>query len=56
MLSRNENGKLVLKSLDLQIFLGDLFEKCENEHEIEWLQNQITECTECIAEERKEEL
>lgn len=56
MLERTEKGKLKLNSLNLQIFLGDLFEKCEDEHEIEWLQNQIIECTECIADERREEL
>ena len=56
MLNRNENGKLALNSLDLQIFLGDLFGKCKNEHEIGWLKEEITGITECIADERSEEL
>jgi hypothetical protein len=56
MLSRSEKGRLILNSLDLQIFLGDLFEKCEDEHEIRWLQDEITGVTDCIADERREEL
>ena len=38
-----EVEKLVLNSLDLQIFLGDLFEKCEDGHEIMWLQDERRE-------------
>jgi hypothetical protein len=56
MLKRNEKGKLLLKSLDLDIFIGDLFAKCDTEKEIEWLQEQLQSCTECRAEERIEEL
>lgn len=56
MLKRKENGKLVLSSLDLQIFLGDLFEECENEKEVEWLTEQICEAAECVGEERLEEM
>ena len=33
MLKRNENGKLSLSSIDLQIFIGALFEKCKTENE-----------------------
>lgn len=56
MLKRNENGKLVLQSLDLQIFFGELFEECENEREVEWLTEQICETAECIGEERLNEI
>lgn len=56
MLSRNEKGKLSLDGLDLEIFLGDLFSECKNKHEITWLEEQITGCTEGIAEERLEEI
>ena len=56
MLERNRKGKLVLNTLDLQIFLGDLFEKCEDEHEIMWLTDEIKGITEYIADERREEL
>lgn len=55
MLDRKD-GKLNFKSLDCQIFLGDLYEKCKNEHEVEWLQDALTECVDCIAEERLQEL
>ena len=55
MLDRREDGKLRLNSLDLQIFLGDIFVKCKNEHEVEWLQEQVSSCVEGIAEERLNE-
>ncbi|MDU1602502.1 MULTISPECIES: hypothetical protein [Clostridium] len=56
MLERNSKGKLALNTLDLQIFLGDLFVKCEDEHEIMWLTDEITGIAGCIADERREEL
>lgn len=55
MLNRTEKGRLRIDSLSLQIFLGDLFEKCETREEIEWLQDQLTESVELIAEEAREE-
>jgi hypothetical protein len=55
MLDRKD-GKLRLQSLDLQIFLADLYAECKNEHEVEWLQDALTECVEGEAEERLEEL
>lgn len=56
MLNRREDGKLTLKSLDLQIFLGDLFEKCKTEREVEWLQGEVTACVEIVADDKREEL
>jgi hypothetical protein len=56
MLSRNKDGKLVLKSLDLEIFIGDMFGKCKNQHEIDWLQEQLSSCVECSADERTNEI
>lgn len=55
MLIRNESGKLFLQSLDLEIFLADLFVKCKNEREVEWLKEQLQESVEVIAEEAEEE-
>ncbi|MEY8001562.1 hypothetical protein AB8U03_15440 [Clostridium sp. Mt-5] len=55
MLDR-KNGKLAFNCLDAQIFLGDMFAKCKNEHEVEWVQEQLKDCVEGIAEERLEEL
>ncbi len=56
MLSRNENGKLQFQSLDFQILIGDMFSKCKNEHEVEWVQEQLQSCVECEAEERLSEV
>lgn len=41
MLKRNSVGRLSLNSIDLQIFLCDLFELCDNVDEVMWLQDQI---------------
>jgi hypothetical protein len=51
-----ENGKLLLSSLDFEILIGDLYEKCESEQEIEWLQDQLASIVECLAEERMDEI
>lgn len=50
------NGKLELKSLDLMIQLGNLFEHCKTEKEIDWLLQQIVESAEVVAEEVLDEL
>lgn len=54
MVERNVNGKLVLKSLDLEIFLGEMFLKCNTDEEIEWLQEQISEALDVIVDEAKD--
>lgn len=51
-----KNGQLCMQSLDVQIMIGDMFEACKNEHEVEWLQEQLLSIVECIGEERLEEL
>lgn len=55
MLSR-ENGKLKLDSLDMEIFIGDLFAKCNKEKEINWLEEQLQSMIEYLAEERMNEI
>lgn len=52
MISRNEKGKLVMQSLDMEIFIGELFEKCQTEHEVEWVQKELTGTIDTIADER----
>ena len=52
MISRNEKGKLVIQSLDMEIFIGELFEKCQTEHEVEWVQNELTGMIDLMADER----
>ncbi|MBS5822422.1 MAG: hypothetical protein KID00_00945 [Clostridium argentinense] len=56
MLNRNEKGKLEFKSLDMQIFISDLFAECKTEKEINWVEEQLQAIVECSAEERLEEL
>ena len=54
MVERNVNGKLVLKSLDLEIFLGEMFLECNTDEEVEWLQEQISEALDVIVDEAKD--
>ena len=54
MVKRNVNGKLVLKSLDLKIFLGEMFLECNTDEEVEWLQEQISEALDVIVDEAKD--
>lgn len=55
ILNRNEDGKLKINTLNLQILFGDLFEICNSEKEINFVLNNIVECAECIADEIMEE-
>ena len=54
MVERNVNGKLVLKYLDLEIFLGEMFIECNTDKEVEWLQEQILEALDVIVDEAKD--
>ena len=54
MVERNVNGKLVLKSLDLEIFLGEMFLECNTDQEVEWLQEQILKALDVIVDEAKD--
>lgn len=56
LISRNENGKLFVHSLDLEIFIGDLFANCKTESEIEFVKDAIIGATEIVAEDYIEEL
>lgn len=56
MLSRNEKGKLALKSLDFQILISDMFTECKDQREIEWLGEALSGIVECSAEERLDEI
>lgn len=56
MLNRNEKGKLAFKSLDFEIFIGDMFAKCKTEREIEWLEEQLNGTVECSSQERRDEI
>ena len=51
MLKRLKNGKLLLAQLDLEILLGDLFLKCKNEEEIDWLYKEILSALDMIHDE-----
>ena len=51
---KRKNGTLALNHLDLEIFLGELFLKCKTEEEIDWLQKEISETVDLIADEARE--
>lgn len=56
MLKRNKKNRLILDSLSFEIFFGNLFEMCTDETEVEWLRQEIQNMTDCIAEEREEQI
>ena len=56
MLVRNNKGKLVFQSLDFEILMGDMFMKCKNVTEAQWLADQLQGAVEVICEEKIEEI
>lgn len=45
MIYRNEDGKLCLDYLRFTLFIDELFDECKNLHELEWLEEEITDIT-----------
>ena len=56
MVVRNDNDKLVFQSLDFEIMLGDMFMKCRNVREAQWLADQLQGAVEVVCEERIDEI
>lgn len=56
MLSRDEKGNLVIKSLELDLLIGSFFEKCKTEEEVEWLRDCFTDVINNVADETIEEI
>jgi hypothetical protein len=56
MLTRKENGKLGFNDLDAQILFSDLFELCNTEKEIDWVEENLKSYVEYMAEERRDEI
>ena len=54
--SRNEQGSLSMRTLDLRILIEDLFHVAKNEEEVEWIHEIIQSVVDAISEERIEEL
>ena len=52
MLVRIEHDKLVFQSLDFEIMLTDMFMKCRNVKEAQWLADQLQGAIEVICEEK----
>ncbi|MCC0670433.1 MULTISPECIES: hypothetical protein [unclassified Clostridioides] len=50
MLNRDNTGELLLNKLDLEIFLSDLFFKCKNENELEWLEQTILDYIDLVKD------
>jgi|GEM_PF-4447510 len=55
MLSRKKDGKLFLDTLEFDIYLDNMFDKCENNKEIDWLSEQLIGSVEKITNERQED-
>jgi len=53
---RNENGRLAMSSLDLQILIGEMFYVAKDEDEIDWIRENLEAVVDMCEEERLEEL
>ena len=53
---RNENHKLVVSVIQLQLLLNTILDNAENRHEVEFLMNNIKEATLLSAQDRLREL
>lgn len=56
MVGRNNKDKLFFQSLDFEIMLADMFMKCRNVREAQWLADQLQGIVEGICDERIEEI
>lgn len=56
MIYRNENHKLVVSVIQLQLLLDTILDNAENRHEVEFLMNNIKEATLLSAQDRLREL
>lgn len=56
MVVRNNEDRLVFQSLDFEITLGDMFMKCKNVREAQWLADQLRGAVEVICDEKIEEI
>ena len=56
MLKRDENGRLGLDSFGFELFIDDLFDKCKNVEELEWLGERMMEIIEYREDVFEEEL
>lgn len=56
MIAKDSNGKLQVNTVSLNLFFGDMFLKCDNVRQVEWLHNNLVSAVELAADERLEEL
>lgn len=47
---------MIINHLNWQIKIGEQYQKCMNENQVEWLKEQLMDMVECLADERLEEL
>ena len=56
MVVRNDKDKLIFQSLDFEIMLDDMFMKCRNVREAQWLADQLQGAVEVVCEEKIDEI
>ena len=56
LIARNDNGKLYIDTLGLDVMFGDLFDNCKTESEIEFVKDAIIGSVENVAEDFLDEL
>lgn len=56
IVERQKDGLIHFHPIDFEIFIGDFFEECKDEHETEWLKRELIDCIEIMADEKLDEL
>ena len=56
MVVRDDKDKLVFQNLDFEIMLGDMFMKCRNVKEAQWLAERLQNEIESICDEKIDEI
>lgn len=54
MISRSERDKIRVHTLDLEIFFDEMFEQCRDQHELDWVLEQIQGCAELSHDQASE--
>lgn len=56
IIERHGNEKIQVNNLNLEIFIGDIFAKCNSEHEVEFVKEVLKDVVDLTSSERMDEL
>lgn len=56
IIERHGNEKIQVNTLNLEILIGDIFAKCNSEHEVEFVKEVLGDVVDLTSSERMDEL